>query len=128
MAEPAPLAWLDFDFSEDADGHGSFDAMAAVAPAQWPALQAEVLRVLAWAEDTFPQARGPLEEGGTWDFELQAVEEVATTLHVEVDVPARALQVQRGATGAPRTTLSITLTGTPEFCAGLRQAFALDRP
>lgn len=120
------LAYLDFDFSEDAEGHGSFDAMAAVAPAQWPALQAEVLRVLAWAEDAFPQARGPLEEGGTWDFELQAVEEVATTLHLQPDDAGRALQVARGATGAPRTTLSFTLSGTPQFCDALRAAFALD--
>jgi len=120
------LAYLDFDFSGDAEGHGSFDAMAAVAPAQWPALQAEVLRVLAWAEEAFPRARGPLEEGGTWDFELQAVEEVATTLHLVPDEAGRVLKVARGATGAPRTTLSLTLSGTPQFCDALRAAFGLD--
>lgn len=123
MGSTVQLDYLDFDISEDADGHGSFDAMAAVTPAQWPALQAEVLRVLAWAEDTFPGARAPLEEGGTWDCELQAVEEVATTLHVEPDADGRALVVRRGPTGAPRTTLSFTLGGNAEFCAAFREAF-----
>ena len=120
------LQYLDFDASEDADGHGSFDAMAAVTTAQWPALQAEVLAVLAWAEDTFPGARAPLEEGGSWDCELQAVEEVATTLQVEPDAGGRQLLLRRGATGAPRTTLSFTLTGSAEFCSAFREAFGLD--
>ncbi|HEY8359198.1 MAG TPA: hypothetical protein VIL30_17250 [Ramlibacter sp.] len=119
------LAYLDFDFSEDAEGHGSFDAMAAVATAQWPALQAEVLRVLAWAEQAFPGQRAPLEEGGSWDCELQGVEEVATTLHVAADPQGRVLRLDRGATGAPRLTLSITIVGTEAFCAAFRSAFAL---
>lgn len=120
------LDYLDFDYSEDADGHGSFDAMASAAPAQLPALQAEVLRVLQWAERAFPQARGPLDEGGEWDYELQAVEEVATTLLARVDAAAGRLELQRQASGAPRVTLSLTLGGTPAFCAALRGAFGLD--
>ncbi|MDB5751995.1 MAG: hypothetical protein JWP65_2416 [Ramlibacter sp.] len=124
--EPLGLAYLDFDASEDAEGCGSFDAMASVAPPQWNALQQEVLGVLAWAEDAFPGARGPLEEGGAWDFELQAVEEVATALQVEPDAGGRTLQVRRGATGAPRTTLSLTLSGSAQFCAAFRDAFGLE--
>lgn len=117
-----PLAYLDFDRSEDAEGHGSFDAMASVAPAQWPALQDEVLRVLDWARRGFglPQ---PLDEGGLWDVELQGVREVATTLHVRWAPEAGTLDLQPGATGAPRTTLSLTLTGTLEFCEAFRHAF-----
>lgn len=121
-----PLDWLDFDFSEDEDGNGSFDAMAAATPAQWAALEAEVLRVLDWAEDTFPDARAPLDEGGTWDVELQAVEEVATPLQVDADLAAGRLRLARGTAGAPRITLSLTLSGNPAFCAALREAFGVD--
>ncbi|RYY92643.1 MAG: hypothetical protein EOO24_28565 [Comamonadaceae bacterium] len=120
------LAYLDFDFSEDAEGLGSFDAMASVTAAQWPALQAEVLGVLAWADDAFPYARAPLDEGGSWDYELQGVEEVATTLAIEVDVQGAGLRVTRGATGAPRTTVSLTVSGNVQFCDAFRNAFGID--
>ncbi len=120
------LDYLDFDFSEDADGHGSFDAMASAAPAQLPALQAEVLRVLAWAESDFGGRRGPLDEGGDWDCELQGVQEVATPLAVTWDPAGGRLRLEPGAAGAPRVTLSLTLGGTPQFCAAFRAAFGLD--
>ena len=42
-----PLNYLDFDYSEDADGNGTLDAMASVLPAQLPALQNEIAAVLA---------------------------------------------------------------------------------
>jgi hypothetical protein len=74
--DAAPLLYLDFEFTEDEHGHGSFDAMAAAAPVQ--------LR------------------------------------------PGAGLQLRPGATGEPRVTLSVTLTGTPMFCDGLRKAFALE--
>lgn len=117
-----PLAYLDFDYSEDAHGHGSFDAMAAAAPSQLPALLAEVARVLDWAHAQFG-APAALDEGGEWDCELQGVREVATTLQVR-HVPGAGLDLQPGATGEPRVTVSVTLTGTPAFCAALREAFA----
>ena len=119
------LDYLDFDFSEDADGHGSFDAMASAAPAQLAALQAEVLRVLEWAHHDFAGQRGPLDDGGDWDYELQGVQEIATPLEVRYDPAAVRLQLEPGATGAPRVTLSLTLSGTPQFCAAFRDAFAI---
>lgn len=119
------LNYLDFDFSEDAQGHGSFDAMASAAPAQLPALQAEVLRVLHWAHRDFAGAHGPLDEGGDWDYELQGVQEVATTLDLRYDEQAGRLQVEPGATGAPRVTLSLTISGSPAFCAAFREEFGL---
>ena len=119
------LAYLDFDFSEDADGHGSFDAMASAALAQLPALQEEVQRVLHWAHNAFPGQRGAVDEGGDWDFEFQGVQEVATTLDVRYDLQAGRLQLQPGPTGAPRITLSLTLSGTPQFCDAFRRAFSL---
>lgn len=119
------LDYLDFDYSEDAQGHGSFDAMASAAPAQFPALQSEVLRVLDWAHRDFPGERGALDDGGDWDYELQGVQEVATTLDVRYEPQARQLQLEDGATGAPRITLSLTLSGTPQFCEAFRRAFGL---
>jgi len=120
------LDYLDFDYTENDDGHGSFDAMAAVSPAQWPALQAEVQSVLAWAQREFPGARGALEEGGQWDCELQGVRETPTPLHLRFDEGSGRLQVADGAPGQPRITLSLTLSGTPAFCAALREAFTID--
>ena len=47
------LDWLEFDYSEDAEGNGSFDSMAAASPAQLAALEAEIVSVLAWAHAHF---------------------------------------------------------------------------
>ena len=118
------LHYLDFEYSEDDQGHGTFDAMAAATPAQWPALEAEVAGVLDWAHAQFG-APAAFDEGGEWDCELQGVREVATSLQVS-HRPGAGLQLQPGATGEPRVTLSLTLTGTPAFCEALRTAFALE--
>lgn len=124
MLQAVSLQYLEFDFSEDADGRGSFDAMASAAPAQLPALQAEVVRVLAWATRQFGAA-GALDDGGEWDYALQGVQEVATALDVAFDAHAGRLALRPGATAAPRVTLSLTLSGSPAFCEAFRQAFAL---
>ena len=83
----AVLQYLDFDFSEDEHGLGSFDAMAAVLPAQVPALHAELTRVLAWACGAF--SKGPLDEGYDWDYDLQLAEDSAA-LRVRFDGPVPA--------------------------------------
>ena len=119
------LHYLEFDYSEDADGHGSFDAMASAGPAQLAALESEVMQVLAWAHRG-PARRGPLDEGGEWDYELQGVQEVATTLDVAYDPPASRLAIEPGPTGAPRVTLSLTISGTPQFCEAFRAEFGFD--
>jgi hypothetical protein len=116
------LDWLDFDYSEDAEGNGSFDAMAAASPAQLPALQDEIARVLDWARAHFG-APMPPDEGGEWHYELQGVREVATPLRVEHS--RGRLHIEPGTPGAPRVTLSLTVGGTPGFCAALRQEFGL---
>lgn len=116
------LHYLDFDFSEDEEGHGSFDAMASAAPAQLQALQAELQRVLAWAHRTFgPPA--PLEEGGEWDYELQGVQEVPAPLDVRYDAASDRIALQPGPPGTPRITLSLTLTGRQPFCDAFRAEF-----
>jgi hypothetical protein len=119
------LDFLDFDFSEDADGQGTFDAMASAEPARLAALEAEIVRVLQWAHSEF-DAPAPLDEGGAWDFELQGVQEVATSLDVRIDAAAGRLQSQPRDAAPPRTTLTLTLTGTPAFCAAFRARFAIE--
>lgn len=118
------LSYLDFDFSGDDQGHGSFDAMASATPAQWPALAAEVRRVLDWAHEAFG---GPaaVDDGGEWDYALHGVREVATPLQLHYRGPGGELAIEAGAADAPRTTVTLTLTGTPAFCNALREAFAL---
>jgi hypothetical protein len=116
---------LDFDYSEDPQGHGSFDAMASATSAQFPALQAEVQRVLGWAHREFAGERGALDDGAEWDYALQGVREVATTLDLRYEPEAGLLHLESGATGAPRLTLSLTLSGTPQFCEAFRSAFGL---
>jgi hypothetical protein len=117
------LEFLDFDFSDDEQGHGSFDAMASATPAQLPALEREILRVLDWAQENFPDARGPLEDGGEWDAQLHGTQEIATPLHVH-RLGGRLVLEPRG-TGVPRVTLSLTLCGTPGFCEAFRDAFGV---
>jgi len=65
------LRYLIFDASDDGEGTGTWDAMASVRAADVPALLAEVQTVLATAERQAPGPRGPLDEGGTWDADVQ---------------------------------------------------------
>lgn len=116
------LRFLDFDVSEDADGHGSFDAMANVSDAQWPALLAEVQSVLDWAEAQFPGARGPLEDGALWDCALQGQQEVQTPLHLERDTQGQ-LHATPDGPGLLRRTLTLTLSGTAAFAEAFRDTF-----
>lgn len=121
-----PLRYLDFDYSEDFEGSGTFDAMAAVAPAQVSAVHAEVAEVLAWAHAQFPGGCGPADEGGEWDYDLQAVQEVATPLALEFDSAGSTIAVHAGPPGAARTTITLSISGGSAFCGALREAFGLD--
>jgi hypothetical protein len=116
------LHYLDFDFSGDAHGQGTYDAMASAAPGQLPALEAEVLQVLAWAERLFGRPAAP-DEGDDWDFDLQGVREVATPLAVRWQPGAASLELQPGPDYPPRVTLTLTLTGSEAFCAAFRAEF-----
>jgi hypothetical protein len=120
------LTYLEFDFSEDADGNGSFDARASVQPAHWAGLEAEVLAVLRWARSQFAGAQGSLDAGGEWDIDLQAMQEVATPLDLRCDVDAGKIEWQARGSGEPRITLSLTLSGTPAFCEAFRDAFHVE--
>ena len=120
------LQYLDFDFSEDSEGTGTWDAMASARPTQWPALLGEVAQVLHWAHNHFAGQRGPMEEGGDWDFDLQCVQEVVTPQHLHYDEGAQALRVQADTASSQRHTLSLSLIGSAHFSAALREHFGLD--
>jgi hypothetical protein len=123
------LRFLDFDYSEDDAGNGVFDALAAVWPDHIATLQAEVTRVLAWAYDQFPDGHGPLDEGGEWDYDLTGSDETSPPQTLVFDVETQRLSripVASANTQRTRYTLSLSLSGTPAFCAALREAFALD--
>jgi hypothetical protein len=96
------LRWLDFDYSEGDDGTGVFDAMASVELRHAAEVQAEVDAVLAWAESAFAGCRGPVEEGGEWDADLQVSEEE---------------------THPPRRCGSLSIGGTMAFCRALGERF-----
>ena len=118
--------FLEWDYSEDDEGLGSFEAMASVGTKHWAAVQAEVAGVLAWAHAEFPDACAPMDEGGEWDCALQGSQEHTTPLTVHFSPEAQALDVQAQAAAPSRYTLVLTLSGTLTFCQALREAFGLD--
>ncbi|MGJ7580825.1 hypothetical protein ACSFA3_11650 [Variovorax sp. RHLX14] len=95
------LDYLDFDFSDEEDGHGSFDAMASVTAERLPALFAEIDCVRNWATAAFGANAG-LEDGGEWDCEVQRTDETGASA---------------------RTTVTFTLSGSPAFCDAFRDKF-----
>jgi hypothetical protein len=119
------LSYLDFDYSEDYEGVGTFDAMASVSPQQWPALQSEVAQVLTWCQQQFPQGPAPLEDGGDWDYDLQGSEETVAPLALQFNAATGAIERRAGAPGEPRITLTLSVSGSPSFCQALLSAFDL---
>jgi hypothetical protein len=103
------LIYLDFDYSEDEDGNGCFDALADTPAGRHPAVLAEVALVLDWAQAAFAGQHGALDEGGSWDHNLQIVHDPSSA-----------------ALAAGRCRVSLSLSGTPAFCAALRERFRLD--
>ncbi|MDB5900528.1 MAG: hypothetical protein JWP22_1499 [Ramlibacter sp.] len=117
------LQYLDFDFSDEESGRGSFDAMACVLAERLPPLLAEIAAVLAWAQAAFGPA-GALQDEGEWDYELQAVAEPGRPLAIAWDRRKGGIALAAGGAGS-RTTLTLTVSGSPAFCEALREAFEL---
>jgi hypothetical protein len=65
------LQFLIFDTSDDAEGTGTWEAMASVREADLQALLDEVQWVLARAHASQPGPQGPLDDGGAWDADEQ---------------------------------------------------------
>lgn len=125
-AQEMALDYLDFEYSEDEDGNGSWDAMASVTDNRWTALLEEVSQVLQWAVHDFPGRRASLDDGGDWDYDLSAQEDDSgRTLDIRWDKNKDAVHAEMPQAGS-YTTLTLTLTGNATFGNALRQAFALD--
>jgi hypothetical protein len=117
------LNYLEFDYSEDPDGAGTFDALAATVPVHNAAVLAEVTAVLAWAHDAFEAQRGPLDDGGEWDYDLQGWREFSAVDVLHFDERCGELSIQSQPAGVARHSVSLSITGTPSFCAAFRQRF-----
>jgi hypothetical protein len=115
------LQYLDFDASENTDGVGTFEAMASTAPQHIAKVHAEIAQVLAWAHATFPGTRGPLDEGGEWDYDLQEMREFTIVDTLRYDVATCLVTTTPGTAGTPRHTVTLSISGTESFCAALRE-------
>lgn len=120
------LRYLDFDYSEDDEGTGTWDAMACVTLQHLPALHAELQQVLGWAHAEFAGQRGPIEDGGAWDYDLQGVQEWTVPEQLDYDEGTDTLTLRPGPATPARHTLTLSLSGTPAFGAALRQRFGLE--
>jgi hypothetical protein len=117
------LRYLDFDFSDEDSGRGSFDAMASVPSDRAPEVLAEIADVLRWAVAAFGPA-GLLEDDGEWDYEVQGMIEPGTPLKVTYDGASG--EVSLAPADEPgRMTLTLTLTGSAAFCEAFRERFEL---
>jgi hypothetical protein len=119
------LQYLDFDYHEDVQGQGTFEAMATVPAARLPALQAEIAQVLDWAHATFPGQGAAAEEGGEWDYQLDAQQEWSVPETLDYDAVARRFSSRPGTAGPVRHALTLTISGTAGFCDALRRRFGL---
>lgn len=120
------LTSLDFDYSEDDDGLGTFEAVASTWPEQVAAVQAEIARVLDWAHGVYPGIRGAVDEGADWDYDLHGMLEFTAPETILYDEGTRSFSVRAGPAGRPRHTVTLAIGGSGEFCHAFRQQFGLD--
>ncbi|MEG0002133.1 MAG: hypothetical protein RR720_19800 [Comamonas sp.] len=120
------LDYLDFDYSEDDEGTATWDALASVTTERLPALTTEVEQLLRWASRAFAGRRGPIEEGGDWDFDLHAQQEDGAPLNVRYDESTGRLQLAAAQATGQRTTLGLTLSASAAFSDALRSRFGID--
>lgn len=119
------LDYLDFDYSEDEEGNGTWDAMASVSDTRWKALLDEVRQVLQWASRDFGGRQAPLDEGGDWDYELSAQDDDhGQALRIRWDTASARIDASNPQAGG-YTTLTLTLSGNAAFGDALREAFDL---
>jgi len=114
------LEYLLFDATDEEDGSCSFDALASVTPDHISPLAGEITQVLGWAHRSFGAAV-PAEDGGGWDFDLQAVgeDDAPLTIMYEAASGRLVLPQVRG-----RVTVAFTVSGPRAFADAFREAFA----
>jgi hypothetical protein len=117
------LQFLIFDLSEDEHGHGCLDALASATPAQLPRLLAEVAQVLDWAHAQFPDGPGDLDDGATWNLDLQSRLERSQHEQLDYDLAHKRFQREPQGPVAERHSVSLTLSGTAAFCQAFTAHF-----
>lgn len=120
------MKYLDFDYSEDSDGLGTFDAMASTPLVQIGLVRSEVVLILSWAHSTFPGQKAPLDDGGEWDYHLDGLQELTAVETFSFTETTGQLAVHLGSFGPPRHNLRLSLTGTSQFCEAFRRRFLSD--
>ena len=120
------LHYLSFDYSEDTEDTGSFEAMASIWPDQLPALHAEIECVLDWAHHAFPDTRGAVADGADWDYDLHGLREFTATDELSYDTATRRLSVQGSPPGKPRHTVTLLLSASTAFCDLFTQRFGVE--
>lgn len=123
---PQTLDYLIFDYSEDDEGNATWDAMATLPAGKFAPLLEEVQHVLDWAQRHFAQARGPLDEGFLWDYDLSLRASSGQDMAVAVQWSPVALQFAAPASPQALLTLTLTLTGRADFAAAFSEAFELE--
>jgi len=119
------LRFLDFDYSEDDEGTATWDALAHVGAARLPELLHEVTAVLAWAHAEFGTARGPVELGGLWDYDLQCERAGQALLALRYDVPTASVQPALRLDADAHLGLALCISGAPAFAAAFAEHFEL---
>lgn len=120
MLAAMELHYLDFDFSDEESGRGSFDAMASVLASRIPALLAEISAVLRWAAQAFGPA-GALQGDGEWDFDLSGIAEPDGPLEVTCHEGTGEISLSPAPVGQALTTLTFTLSGSQAFCEAFQE-------
>ncbi len=117
------LSYLDFDYIEDDQGVGTWDAMASVSASRVPALAAEIRQVLCWASREFAGRQGAIDEGGDWDYDLQSQDDDGHPLPACFDAGKGQLELQ--AAGHGHTTVSLSLAGSAQFGDAFQTTFGV---
>ena len=117
------LQFLDFDYSEDEEGTGTWDAMASVPTDRLPELLAEITALLDWAHAEFGALRGPVETGGLWDYDLQCERDGLPLLALQFDIHERQIHPRPQSQSQAWVTLTLSLSGGPAFAAAFVDRF-----
>ncbi|MET4579788.1 hypothetical protein [Ottowia thiooxydans] len=113
------LDYLIFDYSEDEHGISNWDAMASVGPDRVTAMASEIEQVLRWASHEFPSRQYAIDDGGDWDYDLQAMDDDGQQLTASFDSASGKLLLASPTVG--RTTATLSLAGSTQFFAAFTQ-------
>lgn len=117
------LHFLEFDYSEDAEGTCTWDAIASAPAERLMELQGEIIAVLAWAHAECGALRGPVEAGGLWDYDLQYERDGHPLLAIDYDHAARQLRPAPQALPGERVTLTLSLSTGSAFAEAFGARF-----